>query len=55
MHKHTHDLNTTHHLINGDARDFGFIKDESIHLVITSPPYWKLKRYNDGPAQMGHI
>jgi site-specific DNA-methyltransferase (adenine-specific) len=23
--------------------------------VVTSPPYWNLKRYNDHPDQMGHI
>jgi len=44
-----------HRLINGDARDLSFIPDESIHLVVTSPPYWNLKKYNDNPLQMGHI
>ena len=42
-------------LINGDARDLSFLGDESIHLVVTSPPYWNLKRYNDNPDQLGHI
>jgi site-specific DNA-methyltransferase (adenine-specific) len=46
---------TTHRLINGDARDLSFLPDESIHLVITSPPYWNLKRYNENPDQIGHI
>ena len=46
---------TTHRLINGDARDLSFLPDESIHLVVTSPPYWNLKRYNENPNQMGHI
>jgi modification methylase len=32
-----------------------FIPDQSIHLVVTSPPYWTLKRYNDSEGQMGHI
>ncbi len=49
-----HDL-TTHRLIQGDARYCSFIKDESIHLVVTSPPYWTLKRYNENPNQLGHI
>jgi site-specific DNA-methyltransferase (adenine-specific) len=31
------------------------LQDESVHLVITSPPYWNLKRYNENPGQMGHI
>jgi DNA modification methylase len=46
---------TLHRLINGDARDLSFIEDESIHLVVTSPPYWNLKRYNETPEQLGHI
>ena len=47
--------NTIHRLINGDARDLSFLPDESVHLVITSPPYWNLKRYNENPNQLGHI
>src|SRR5205823_1035719 len=27
----------------------------SVHLVITSPPYWTLKEYRDSEGQMGHI
>ena len=46
---------TVHRLINGDARDLSFIEDESIHLVLTSPPYWNLKRYNENPNQLGNI
>jgi DNA modification methylase len=46
---------TSHRLVNADARDLSFLKPESVHLVITSPPYWNLKRYNDSPAQLGHI
>ncbi len=32
-----------------------FIEDESVHLVVTSPPYWTLKRYNENEAQLGHV
>ncbi len=46
---------TVHRLINGDARELHFLDDESVHLVVTSPPYWNLKRYNENPAQLGHI
>lgn len=46
---------TYHKLILGDARDMSFIENESVHLVVTSPPYWTLKRYNENPDQMGHI
>ncbi len=52
----TSKINLTYQrLINGDARDLAFLKDESIHLVVTSPPYWNLKRYNENPKQLGHI
>lgn len=46
---------TTQRLINGDARDLSFLADESVHLVVTSPPYWNLKQYNDNANQLGHI
>ncbi len=42
-------------LIQADARKLSFIPDASIHLVITSPPYWTLKKYNENPAQLGHV
>ena len=46
----------THHAIQlGDARLMTAIKPESVHLVLTSPPYWTLKDYNDRVDQMGHI
>ena len=46
---------TLHRLINGDARELSFLEPESIHLVVTSPPYWNLKRYNENPDQLGHV
>jgi DNA modification methylase len=46
---------TAHRLINCDSRDLSFISDASVHLVVTSPPYWNLKRYNENPNQLGHI
>lgn len=45
---------TRHRLINGDARDLSFLDDTSVHLVVTSPPYWTLKRYREHPDQLGH-
>src|SRR5947208_17107466 len=39
----------------GDARKLSWIPDESVHLVVTSPPYWTLKEYNHTVGQMGHI
>src|SRR5271157_2582783 len=47
---------TTHNLHLGDARDLSWIPDASVHLVVTSPPYWTLKQYAPGNGdQMGHF
>jgi modification methylase len=46
---------TKHVLIRGDARKMAEVARNSAHLVVTSPPYWTLKRYEDSSAQMGHI
>lgn len=49
-------LTTTNHtLILGDARSVPYLESESVHLIITSPPYWILKRYNEHVDQLGHI
>ncbi len=49
------DLRTTHSLRLGDARELDWVPDNSIHLVVTSPPYWTLKKYNDHPDQLGDM
>jgi site-specific DNA-methyltransferase (adenine-specific) len=46
---------TTHRLHPGDARDLSWIPDKSVHLVVTSPPYWTLKEYLPNKRQMGAI
>jgi len=46
---------TGHQLIHGDARTASALAEESIHLVVTSPPYWTLKRYNEHEEQLGHV
>ena len=38
-------MRTTHKIINGDSRQMSELKDHSVHLIITSPPYWQLKDY----------
>lgn len=48
-------LTTQHELIVGDARAASALKEQSVHLVVTSPPYWTLKRYNDHQEQLGHV
>lgn len=46
---------TAHRLHVGDARDLSWISDESVHLIVTSPPYWTLKGYLPHERQMGAI
>jgi len=47
---------TAHRLHLGDARDLSWIPDASVHLVVTSPPYWTLKEYApNNQDQMGHF
>lgn len=44
---------TSHSVSLGDARDLSGIDDESVHLIVTSPPYWTLKEYPERPGQLG--
>lgn len=47
-------LKSGHVLHNADSRELD-LKPESVDLVVTSPPYWTLKRYNEHDAQLGHV
>lgn len=38
-------MKTKHQIIIGDSRKMQEVKDASVHLVVTSPPYWQLKDY----------
>jgi DNA modification methylase len=38
-------MGNTHKVITGDSRNMSKIADKSVHLIITSPPYWQLKDY----------
>ena len=38
-------MSTNHKIILGDSRAMTEVQDESVHLVVTSPPYWQLKDY----------
>jgi site-specific DNA-methyltransferase (adenine-specific) len=38
-------IDTQHIIINGDCRKMAELGDKSIHLIVTSPPYWQLKDY----------
>jgi modification methylase len=46
---------TTHIVRQGDARDLSDIPSRSIHLIVTSPPYWTLKDYETRAGQLGEI
>lgn len=46
---------TSHKLYNGDSRKMSKIEDGSVELVVTSPPYWILKKYRDSDGQLGAI
>jgi DNA modification methylase len=49
-------LPSTHELHQRDARDLSFLDDESLHLAVTSPPYFNLKDYGDASeGQLGAI
>ena len=56
-------LNFNHHppskqkVMVGDARDLSFLKDDSIDLIITHPPYMNIIKYSDGkiPADISNI
>ncbi len=46
---------TVQSILVGNSQDLSVIRDESVHLVLTSPPYWNLKEYNSHEDQLGHI
>lgn len=45
-------MKTYHKIIIGDSRWMKEVADESVHLIVTSPPYWQLKDYGNG-SQIG--
>jgi DNA modification methylase len=50
-----HKIPTQHNIFQKDSRDLTFLEDNSVHLIVTSPPYWTLKKYNDNDSQLGEI
>lgn len=46
---------TRHALYESDSRDLEMVEDGSVHLVVTSPPYWILKEYNLTDGQLGYV
>lgn len=47
------EVRSRHSLWVGDSRAMSYVLDESVHLVVTSPPYFDLKKYPDHEAQLG--
>ncbi len=41
---------TKHIVITGNSKQMDLVPDESVHLVVTSPPYWNLKDYGNDDA-----
>jgi modification methylase len=50
-----HQVPTSHSIYRGDAREMSDLKPQSVHLVLTSPPYWTLKEYRGSEGQLGHV
>ena len=46
---------TIHDLHNADAKNLVSLATSSVHLIVTSPPYWTLKKYRDSQGQLGHV
>lgn len=46
---------TQHNLFCADSRHLSFIPNDTVHLVLTSPPYWNLKKYRNHQGQLGEI
>lgn len=46
-------LETTHKIYFQDAINLKKLKDKTVHLVVTSPPYWKIKDYGN-EEQIGY-
>lgn len=46
----------THHALHhADARRMEFLAPEAVQLVVTSPPYWTLKEYDEVNGQLGYV
>jgi len=51
--RHLSYQDTTHRVYFRDSRQMKEVKDEEVHLVVTSPPYWNIKDYGN-PKQIGY-
>ena len=49
------EIPTRHQIYRRDSRKMAAIPDSSVHLVVTSPPYWTLKEYPKNRNQLGAV
>lgn len=49
------EIPTKHRIYSHDSRRMDFLEPNSVHLVVTSPPYWTLKEYHQNEGQLGWI
>jgi len=47
--------NTNQVIIRADSRDMSYVEDNSVHLAITSPPYFNAKMYSNLPSDLGNV
>lgn len=48
-------ISTKHVLHLGNSTQLKFADPGTVHLAVTSPPYWTLKRYREEKGQLGHV
>lgn len=42
-------------VVAGDSRNMNFVDDNSVQLVVTSPPYWNKANYGSGASNIGNV
>ncbi|MFA6328359.1 MAG: DNA methyltransferase [Candidatus Micrarchaeia archaeon] len=48
-------METKHSVIIGDSRNMADLADESVQLIVTSPPYFNVKNYGNVKGNIGAI
>lgn len=49
-----HEL-TRHKVVQGDSRNLGMVAENSVHLIVTSPPYFNAKDYSQWDSLDGYV
>ena len=42
-------------VVHGDSRDLSSVEDESVSLIVSSPPYWNKADYGKGSVNIGNV